>query len=435
MRNLFYVLLIPLVVSCFPGAAQNYAVYNSYYINPYLYNPAEAASEYTYIFVNHRQQWMGIEGSPVLTTVNFNTLLDNTHSGVGVKLSSFKRGLLNTTDVTLTYAYAVNFNESNSLYFGLSGGAITNNIDVSQADPNDPAVSDYLANNIQPAGNFGMVYKSATGINLGVALPQLFTPAFNNPSSFEFAPASPLDNVIVSAYYKKRLQGKIVNRRTKGVTKKVKTNDSYAPLEVHVLYKYAKSGNSQAEGMVKLNLSEYLWLGAGYRQSYGMTGALGLSIKKFLFGYSYEPGNQPEPAFSQGTHEIQLGLKLGEPKKARRPAPVLRSTLRPQTEKHGARFKQEIPPLNHTIVSAAPPEARYYVVLKVFSDFTSADRYKKEMRSQKFNAHIFYYEKDRKYYVHIFETGKSAEAFEEVRNLKTYAKMKEARVLTVEPKK
>ena len=435
MRNLFYVVLIAQIISCNTGNAQNYAVYNSYYINPYLYNPAEAASEYTYVFVNHRQQWMGIEGSPVLTTVNFNTMLDNTRSGVGVKMSSFKRGLLSTTDVALTYAYGVSFSEKSRLYFALSGGAITNNIDITQADPSDPAVTNYLADNIQPAANFGMVYKSASGINFGVALPQLFAPKFNSASSFENTSVSPLDNVIVSAYYKKKLQGKIVNRTRKGVRKSVKTDESYAPIEFYALYKYAKAGNSQAEAMIKLNLSEHLWLGAGYRQSYGMSGSLGLAISKFLLSYSYEPGNQPEPSFSQGTHEIQLGLRLGDIKKFRKKTPVLRSTLRPQTEQHTARFQQDIPPLDNTIQLTTEAKKKYYVVIKVFADFTSADRFKKELRDQKFNAHLFYYEKDRKYYVHIFETEKSSEAYEEVRNLKTFTKVKGARVLTIDTRK
>lgn len=435
MHNIFVVILIALIISYNTGNAQNYAVYNSYYINPYLYNPAEAASDYTTVFVNHRQQWMGIDGSPVLTTANFNTMLDNTRSGVGVKMSSYKRGLLSTTDVALTYAYGVSFSEKSRLYFALSGGAITNNIDITQADPSDPAITNYLANNIQPAANFGVMFKSESGLNFGFALPQLFAPKFNNPTSFEFNTVSPFDNVIVSAYYKKKLQGRMVNRVKKGVRKKVKTDDRYAPIEFYLMYKYAKAGNSQAEAMVKLNLSEHLWLGAAYRQSYGMSGSLGLSISKFLLSYSYEPGNQPEPAFSQGTHEIQLGLRLGSLKKFRRATPSLRSTLRPQTEQHSARFKQEIPSLHEVQKTTTEAKKKYYVVIKVFGDFTSADRFKKEMRDQKYNAQLFYYEKDRKYYVHIFETEKSAEAFEEVRNLKTFTKLKEVRVLTVEPKK
>ncbi len=435
IRNLSYGLIIALTLSCTFVSAQNFPVYNSYYINPYLYNPAEAASDYTYVFVNHRQQWMNIEGAPVLTTVNFNTMLDNTHSAVGLKLSSFKRGLLNTSDVTLTYAYGIGLSQTSRLYFALSGGAITNNINLDEADLSDPAVANYLANNIQPAGNFGLMLKSESGFNFGIALPQLFAPKFNSAASFENTAVSPMDNVIISAYYRKKLAGKMVNRRRKGVNRKLKTDESYAPLEFYALYKYAKAGNSQAEAMVKLNLSQNFWLGAGYRQSYGMTGSLGISFSKFMLSYSYEPGNQPEPAFSQGSHEIQLGLKLGSLKSFRKKSPVLLSRLRTQTVERTSRFKQEVPPLNSGIQLTTVNKTKYYVVIKVFTDFTSADKYKGELRDDKYNANVFYYEKDRKYYVHILETEKSAEAHQEVRNLKTYTKIKTARVLTIEPKK
>lgn len=413
--------------------AQNLPVYNSYYINPYLYNPAEVASDYTYVFVNHRQQWMNIEGAPVLTTVNFNTMLDNSHSAFGVKLSSFKRGILNSSDVALTYAYGIGLSEKSRLYFALSGGAITNNINVNEADLSDPAIANYLADNVQPAGNFGMMIKSESGFNFGIALPQLFGPKFNSTANFENTSVSPMDNIIVSAYYRKKQSGKMVNRRRKGVNQKVKTEESYAPLEFYAIYKYAKAGNSQAEAMIKLNLSQNFWLGAAYRQSYGMSGSAGLAVGKFLLSYSYEPGNQPEPAFSQGTHEIQLGLKLGELKTFRRKAPELLSRLRTQTVVHSSRFKQEIPPLNSGVQRTTVSATKYYVVIKVFPDFTSADHYKQELRNDKFNANVFYYEKDRRYYVHVLETEKASDAHQEVRNLKTYTKLKTARVLTIQP--
>lgn len=432
-RKLLIALTLAQIVWCGGAVAQNLPVYNSYYINPYLYNPAEAATDYTYVFVNHRQQWMNVEGAPVLTTANFTTMLDNSHSAVGVRLSSFKRGILNTNDMLLTYAYGIGLSQKSQLFFALSGGAITNNINVDEADLSDPAIADYLANNIQPAGNFGMMIKSESGFNFGIALPQLFTPRFNSISHFENTSVSPLDNIIVSAYYKKKLAGKMVNRRRKGVSRKVKTDESYAPLEFYALYKYAKAGNSQAEAMVKLNLSQNFWLGAAYRQSYGMSGSLGFTLDRFLLSYSYEPGNQPEPAFSQGTHEVQLGLKLGSQKSFRKKAPVLLSRLSQQTVTHSSRFKQEVPPLNSAIQTTTAAKAKFYVVIKVFPDFTSADQYKQELRNDKYNANVFYYEKDRRYYVHILETEKSAEAHQEVRNLKTYTKLKTARVLAIEP--
>src|SRR5690606_2407383 len=150
-RKLLIALTLAQIVWCGGAVAQNLPVYNSYYINPYLYNPAEAATDYAYVFVNHRQQWMNIEGAPVLTTVNFNTRFDNSRGAIGVKMSNFQRGLLNTSDFALTYAYGIGLSEKSKLYFALSGGAITNNINLDEADMSDPAVASYLADNIQPA--------------------------------------------------------------------------------------------------------------------------------------------------------------------------------------------------------------------------------------------------------------------------------------------
>src|SRR5258706_9426071 len=97
MSKFFRVFIISILCfSCYNGFAQNYPVYNSYYINPCLFNPAEVATDYTYVYLNHRRQWLGIEGAPVISTINFNTMLNETHAGVGAKLSSFQRGLLNT---------------------------------------------------------------------------------------------------------------------------------------------------------------------------------------------------------------------------------------------------------------------------------------------------------------------------------------------------
>lgn len=434
-RDLFYALLVGQTLALTVSNAQNFPVYNNYYVNPYLYNPAEAASPHTAIFVNHRQQWINIEGAPVLTTVTFNTALHNTRSAVGVKISSFKRGLLDTSDAMLTYAYGIGVTKNSRLYFALSAGAITNNINANEADMSDPAVINYLANNFQPAGNFGLMLKSESGLNFGVAMPQLFRPKFNSETNFQNTSVSPMDNAIISAYYRKKMSAKMVERKRKGVNQNVMDEESYAPLEFYALYKYSKAGNRQAEALVKLNLSDHFWLAAGYRQSYGMSGSLGVAVSNFLLSYSYEPGSQPEPAFSQGTHEIQLGLTFGAVKTFRKKSPVLLSRLRQQTIQRTSRFRQEVPPLNSSIQLTTVSETKYFVVVKVFADFTAADKHKQYLRGEKFNANLFYYEKDGKYYVHVLETGKASEAHQEVRNLKTYTNLSTARVMTIAPKK
>lgn len=426
-----FVLLGQLLAGCYYACAQNLPVYSSYYINPYLYNPAEAATEYTYIFINHRQQWMGVEGSPQLTTFNIHSLLNNSHAGLGAKISSYKRGLLTSTDAMLSYAYGLAISKKNTLFFGLSGGVISNTIDLTSGgvDPDDPAIQSYLANNIQPSANFGLLYRTGSGINFGVVLPQLFMPKYNASASFGSTAVSPLDNAIVSLYYKKKVEGKIVSRTRKGMRSKVKTHEASAPLEFYTMYRFAKAGNSQFEALIKLNLSENFWLAAGYRQAYGFMASTGIAFSKFLLGYSYELGNQPQAGFSSGTHELQLGLRLGKHKRFKRVVPLLRSTIKTTNEQHTARFQSTVEDPDEIKDEGA--KKKYYVVVRAFGDFTGADNYKKKLIEQKYNANIFYYEKDRKYYVHVLESTKQGEAAEEARNLKNYTKLTDARVLTV----
>ena len=434
----FLLILTTLFISAYESCAQNYPVYNSYYINPYLYNPAEAATDYTYVFLNRRQQWTGVEGAPVSTTLNISSMINQSHAGLGAKISSYQRGFLSTTDLSLTYAYGVPLDQKNTLFFGLSGGAISNTIDMNKVDPadlSDPAISNYLANNLQPTANFGMLYRSSSGLNFGITLPQLFGPKFNSTSNFSSTAFTPMDNAIVSLYYKRKVEGKIVSKTKKGVRSRVKTNESYAPLEFYAVYKYAKAGNSQFEVLGKLNLSENFWLGAMYRQAYGFAGVTGFSVKQFIISYSYELGGQPESGFSTGTHEIQLGLRLGQQKKFRHVVPVLHSTIKSTKESHTARFQQTVEDTDNIGENKKTEKKTYYVVIKVFPDFTGADAFKKKLIEQKYNADIFYYPKDKKYYVHVLESTKSSEAYEEARNLKNYTKLKEARVLTVENSK
>ena len=165
---------------------------------------------------------------------------------------------------------------------------------------------------------------------------------------------------------------------------------------------------------------------------YGFTGNLGIKTQRFILGYSYEPNNQPADGFSQGSHEVILGLKLANLKKFKRAAPVLRSTLtKAPTEKHTARFQDTSNDPNQLNTEQSTAKKRYFVVIKLFNDFTQADIYKKKLISEKFNAEIFYNPQDKKYYVHVLETEKASEAHEEIRNLKAYTKLKAARLLVV----
>jgi type IX secretion system PorP/SprF family membrane protein len=425
-------LLLSIVSVC---GGQNYPLYNAVYANPFLYNPATAANEETTLFIHHRQQWVGVQGAPVISAFSINSLIENRRYGLGVKVSSFQRGLLSTSDVSFAYAYGIPLNKTSQLYFGMSVGAITNTLDISSAtDPNDPAFANYQDNNLQASGSFGVLYKSNNGLSFGLALPQLFAPSFLNQSFATFTP-QPFDQAIASLGYRRKLEGKLATKKIRGMKTRVKGKEMVAPLEFYVLYRYAAYQESQFEIASKLNLTQSFWLGASYRQNYGIIGSAGFRMNRLSLGYFYELGSQPEAGFSQGSHEVFASLRLGEIKKFKRPAPVLRSTLvTAKTTQHHARFQNEADDPEKLLNAAAPPESKkvYYVVVRSFGEFPAADVYKNKLIAEKYNADIYYSPKDRKYHVHIYNTSKSSEAYEEVRNLKSYTKLKDARVLVVE---
>lgn len=428
--------LVCLFTSSMQGLCQSFPVYNSYFANPYVYNPASVATDYTQVFVHHRQQWLGIEGSPVNSLFTLTTLVNDSRAGLGFKVNSFQRGLLNTSDVSFAYAYGIHTNKRDYLFFGLSAGAITTRVDVNAAtDPSDPVFATYQANNFQATGSFGLLYQSASGVNFGFALPQLFSPSFVEESFSTFSPR-PFDIAIGSISYRKKLEGKMLTKKLKGLKTRAKDIEIYAPLEFSLLYKYSAYATSQFEAMAKINLSQNFWVGASYRQAYGVVAHTGFTVKKLALGYSFEVGSQPASGFSQGTHEVFASLRMGEKKKFRKDAPVFRSTLTsPSGTQHRARFQHQVDDPEHLIDEAkAPEKKRYYVVVRTFLDFAAADAYKKKLISEKYNAEVFYYPKNKLYHVHVFTGLKSSEAYEEMRNLKNYTKLKDAKVLVVEEK-
>jgi type IX secretion system PorP/SprF family membrane protein len=308
------VALILCLIIRIEGISQNYSVSGGYFLNPYTYNPAEAATGQLQAFISHRKQWVGLNGAPSLSTLGVTSLLNNTRVGVGFKASSFKRGFLTTSDANLTFAYGVPLDKTSRLFFGLSGGALINSIDWSMVgDASDPALGT-IKNSTLPAASFGMLYRNASGLNFGVALPKLIGTVLLD-SDFSF---TPFDNVILSAYYSNRPPAKSTLHNSKTAQKNKSKKVKYSPLEVYTIYRYSKLGG-QIEVTGKYNLNSSIWLAASYRQTTGIIPSLGLNLGNLAVSYFYESGFAGEIPLK--THEIWLGLKLGGENKFKEKTP------------------------------------------------------------------------------------------------------------------
>ncbi len=73
------VLTLLFFVSLFvPSLGQQVPVFSQHFVNPYLYNPAFAGIDGAFsVFLTYRDQWVGIEGSPVTANLSFHMPLPN----------------------------------------------------------------------------------------------------------------------------------------------------------------------------------------------------------------------------------------------------------------------------------------------------------------------------------------------------------------------
>jgi cell division protein FtsN len=64
--------------------------------------------------------------------------------------------------------------------------------------------------------------------------------------------------------------------------------------------------------MLLATYRNFIWVGASYRDGYGLTGLIGVRLKgMFKAGYAYEHPTSDIAKASSGSHEIYLGARLG----------------------------------------------------------------------------------------------------------------------------
>lgn len=277
--------------------------FTQFFINPYHFNPSYAGIEgRPALYLTHRQQWMGIEGAPMTTSLSFHTPLVLGLT-MGTDIYHDTRSLLNTNSFMLTIGYVASFTKRTFLRFGISGGVGFRNIDLSQVDnPSDPALLNALDNNLYLNGNFGISFQTGY-FSFGLALPNLFEPNLNNTEIFQNGTLTPYNEIIANASYRFYF-----------------ALDDMA-FEPHILYRYSYTGvePQQWEAAGILHVKHILWFGGSYRQDYGVSGLIGLKFNnKLLIGYSYGVGLESLPGIGRSSHEFNLSLLMGREKRSRK---------------------------------------------------------------------------------------------------------------------
>lgn len=271
---------------------------------------------YPVLSLNHRQQWRGIEDAPVTNTLLFH-LPAGEKVSLGAMIVNDTRGLLATNSFDATIGYRVPLSTfDHNIRFGLTAGVGMNSFDVARlGDPavQDPALLANLDTYTYLRGKFGLLY-NYKGFNLGFSVPSLFKDQLQSPSSFGEIVFDPLSDYYAFA------------------SVMIPLGDQLA-FEPIVAYRSFATG-SQYEVAAVIHAMDLVWVGGSYRQNSGPTGVFGFTISDRLdFGYAYELASNQVNGFTNGTHELQLSIRVGKKKE-----------LTPKKKKEKKEQKEETPP-------------------------------------------------------------------------------------------
>ena len=290
--------------------------FSLYPVNPLLINPAfTGVHGRAEVLLNYRQNWIGIEDAPSISTFQFDKAISPQIS-LGLQARRSEIGALNIHDGNLLFAYKVLLGKSTSLNFGLAAGITSQGLNSSSTyNPADPAIQNLPVGEISPDLRFGANYHFH-GLNLGISFTEMLP---NRPYVTSLSDNSDLkfyENYIVNLDYK--------------------FNFKSLPLAVQPfgIYNRDKFLNSYLEGGALFHYNDLLYLGGLYRQNYGAGILAGLQVKDFRLSYGYELASNMVDNIGQGSHELQLSFRFGRKPVDRKPdAPqIAEKPTKPATE-------------------------------------------------------------------------------------------------------
>lgn len=308
----FCIIVTGLLSYTFHAQAQQISVYSHYFLNPFLYNPSFVAPNgYTELYLNYRNQWAGIEGAPTTGTVSVHLPL-NYKAGIALTAYQDKAGVLKTSTGLLTFAYQVylgnNISDDHKIAFGLSAGMTSVSINSDDLYSNDPVTG--TTSSFE--GQFGMHYQRKN-FKIAFAIPRLFRTYVASEQDLNKVGIEQIRTTISSVSYKIPFSSRII-------------------FEPMITYRTYENTSSQVEGLGVVHINSIAWIGGSYRQNYGATGFVGFNLKeKLKLGYAYEFAPQQANTLGDGTHELQLIVKLGK-KKTRKAQSKLKGKISSEPE-------------------------------------------------------------------------------------------------------
>ena len=417
--------LLALIITSANVYAQQVPLYSQYYFNKFIYNPAMTGHEgSTQASLFGRNQYTGLDGFQTAGATVSGQVNDG-KVGLGLYLINDATMLQTQNSVYGNYAYNIALSDENKLSLGFALGVLSNRFNTENIisnDPNDPALR---LLNARP----GAVIDASIGANLKLG-------------NFQFGLSVP--QFLGSSQEYTDLQQSSLMLDLQNHIMVMTSYDIWASDDFKVQPMLLLKNTKNAPGQFDINLvADWVnkgWLGAAYRDGYGVTAMAGLRIaEKLKFGYSYDWSTGDYSQALGGSHEVMVGIDLGQKRDDKATQEEMNRLKSEMANKHASDMKSQDKKIEDLENQLARVETKkrevdtVYVVQKVevakstptktadgsgksageqagsgnfivvagsFSEEVNATRYFNSLVNKGFSPYM-YYDKSGTYYVHL----------------------------------
>ncbi|MFN8437020.1 MAG: type IX secretion system membrane protein PorP/SprF [Cytophagales bacterium] len=302
--------------------AQQQGHYSMYMVNQYLLNPAVAGTEdYVDIKAGFRSQWVGLADRPqsyVLTAhgpvkkniehKNFEDVKPMPWHSVGGMVTGEVTGPINKNSIFGTYAYHIPLSKTLNLSLGASVGVQQWRVNAAELKYDaQNSVDKATSTNTtvwSPDGNVG-VWLYNKKFYVGASSMQVFNQKIDIASGTNGADVSKLNRHFFA---------------TAGYRIKLDSAGKWA-LVPSFMFKAIAPTPAQIDLNCKIRYKDTFWGGLSWRNQDAVVFIVGMTIKERVdIGYSYDATTSKLANYSNGSHEVVVGLRV--PHLRHKPAPA-----------------------------------------------------------------------------------------------------------------
>ena len=282
--------IIILTLTILTSYAQQLPVHSGNNNNPFLYNPAIAGNKpYIDIRLQHKNQWLGIDGSPSTQLLSAHSSIDKRSYGIGGSIYNDRSGVLINTGLSLAYSYHIKLSETLKLSFGLAASfaqyRINRNKVIMVHETDNLVDVSNSANTFAPNAGGGIYFYNDGNFYVGISALNLIPLKIN----YQNNSSTPQ----VGHYY--LMAGKTFY-----------IGESFS-LQPTALLNYFENNPLMADLRMKLDYNEFLQFEAGYRIKDGLIAGFGIyPHPDFGVSYNYNLSLTSMRTGNYGVHELML---------------------------------------------------------------------------------------------------------------------------------